>query len=161
MPAKARDEAIRTVSVWVLDRVTHRGQRLRALQALVRQWPNDRLRALDLEVIVRWQAMVQEHAAALRHETELLRVQLAPMFGVAPGLDRKSRDEAALTIAGAAQALPYLAALIGDQDTVLSAAFTPCTAAPCRDPGIEQLIQGFVDIESRAARFSAPWSLDR
>jgi len=153
----ARDEAIRAFASRVIERLDAREERIRALEALIREWPEDRLRQVRLESVVTWQVMVQEHADAIRRDTELLRAQLAPVFKVSAviGDRRPGTVQPMSTISAATEAARAIAAAAAGESTALRTQFTACSSAPCGAPlDVDQLMQSFSVLESAARRFS-------
>lgn len=156
-PGAARDEAIRAFASRVTERLDAREERIRALNTLIGEWPEDRLRQVRIESVVTWQVMVQEHADAIRRDTELLRAELAPVFKVAAVIgDRRSRTVPPMsTVAAATDAARDISAAAAAQNAVLRAHFTPCAGAACGAPfDVDQLMQSFTALESAARRFS-------
>lgn len=152
-----RDEAIRTVTDWVLTTIKKRAERLRALQTLITRWPEERLHDIELESVVTWQRMVQEHAQGIRQDTELLRVQLVPVFraeAVPSTRDQSASSPIMTSVADAAEAAALLETFVVEQDEALRAAFEPCGTPPCAQMNLSRLMESFSAIESVAGRFA-------
>jgi hypothetical protein len=158
-PIAAREELIRAFAAGILDRVALRQERLTALKTLIDRWPDDRLRDLSLESVVTWQLMVQEHADAVRQQTELLRARLAPLFKTS-GLAADAQISGGQTVLDIAtgQGEPALsvAALVGlsaYQDDALRGTFLPCSSGPCPALDADRMMQSFAALEAVASRF--------
>jgi hypothetical protein len=152
-----RDEAIHTITDNVLSTINRRAERLRALQTLIARWPQDRLYGLELESVVTWQRMVQEHAHAIEQDTELLRVQLVPVFRADVAISPKvesSPPTIMASLGAAAEAAAQLEVLVPEQDQALRAAFDPCAAAPCASIDVPRVLESFDAVESVAGRFA-------
>ena len=150
-----RDAAIRTFVGNVRRRIDGRRARLTALEALIARWPEPRLRGLGLEWVVSWQAMVQAHAEAIRRDTELLRVQLAPLSRMPASAVPSPRSATPVSSAGqAAELTRELAMLVRAQDAELSGVLQPCATGSCGEPATDRLIQSLAAVEQAASRFS-------
>jgi hypothetical protein len=156
VPDASHDESIRAFASGVIAAVARRQDRLKALTTLIDRWPDERLQDLPLESVVTWQLMVQEHAEAIRHQTELLRVQIGPWFRVATVPPRLSRDAPASlsSVKAAAETAAQLVALAADEDEALRVAFMPCLSGVCPPLDINRVMQSFTALEAAASRFA-------
>lgn len=155
--AHVRDDHVLAFSNQVLEIVDRRRERLEALRTLVDGWPAERLRRQPLQSIVAWQVMVQAHADAARRDTELLHLQLSPVFrNDATFAERPASGLSAplSTLSEVREVSEPLFSLAALQDETVRAAFRPCPGPPCAMPDGVAVGQSFVEFEELIARFA-------
>lgn len=161
----ALDQAVREFAGWVVDRSARRLERARALEALLAQWPEERLRALDLDAVVVWQVMVQDHALAIQSDSEVLRLQLEPAFSSRIDTGSRARrtemPERPWSIVDAVEKARRLAGRVESEDRAARSAFGPCPGESCPVPDIAELLASLAETEALADGFAQSWVLER
>lgn len=166
-------EAALELSRWIVEHVSRRRERVGALERLISAWPEARLRALDADSLVTWQSMVQDHTTAIAYETELLRLQLLPIWRPAGDAGITRRPFEILALSDVPETVGRLVNAVTDEDWSLRAAFLPCapaasppadlpqpTAEPCGRPDPEPLLASLQSTQALAAGFAVPWRLE-
>jgi hypothetical protein len=158
--SSAIERAARDFATWAVERTTRTVSRAKALKTLATRWPPSKLSSVDLDAAVTWQSMIQDHALAIQHEAELLRVQLDAITKSlpppTPGVASTARIK---SISDVPKAVDRVADLVTGTDRAIRGAFQVCTLEPCPAVDLFDLRRKLLDIEALAAEFATPWSL--
>lgn len=147
------------VAIGYAQRALDRSARARAhavaATSLVMRWSDRPLVSNDLDAAATWHSMVRDHARAVQHETEALRLELQPVFfaGFAfdPAVDRVEEP-------GLLPLAKELSQSVQLADQALRAFFVvPADPAGATHPNRDSLWRALQAAESLARRLDAPF----
>ncbi len=150
------EHAVRQLAVWTLERSAHRVTEARAIEHLLSRWPPHAVRALGLDSQATWHVMLAQHAREIEQQSELLRLQLQPVFFPAAAVD----SDPGSTIASASDLAAVVARLVeqvGREDQSLRAAFL--SAEPTGQ--LAELGPSFAGTVQLARRLSSPQAMGK
>lgn len=158
--SSALDAAARDFTHWVLDRADASRRQARALRALAARWSPESLAARELDVVATWQQMVRDHARQLEQETEILRLQIEPLYQTVVPASPASAPASVADIRDVPRVADRLVRSTSAQYEVLRAAVGldagTDAASALNDP---EWWAGLRAVQTVAAAFAGPWSL--
>ena len=161
--ARAIDDAVERMTARVRDRASHAGQHAVALNELVERFGTLTLVGLSPNANATWQTMIRDHARAVQHETEALRLELQPVFFATAIVDDDARQASDLANpAELVTAVKRLATLTDAHTRAVESAFTiGGEAAASLSVETEAFWRSLLEVEHIAAHFDRPWNLGK
>lgn len=156
------DDATLRMAQRVSERSARARQHAEALSALFDRFGTVTPPGLSLNATATWQTMIRDHARAVTHETEALRLELQPVFfATAPPTDGGSISGSGSS-SDLAVAVKALLRLTQNHDETIRAAFRA-------DPSLDALgrvdsdsfWRSLLEAERLGSEFERPWNLGR
>lgn len=156
----AVDAAAREFTYWVLERAEARLHHAQALQALTVRWSPGLLHERELDVVATWQQMVRDHARQIEQETEVLRLQLEPLYLAVVPPSPTAGSTSVADIRDVPRVADRLVMLTSYQYAVLQAGLDLDTATKTVSALNDAAWwSGLRIVQRLASAFAGPWSL--